>query len=203
MQRRADLSPQSSQSTHRSLAVPIDRRGFLRGTAGGAAAVAVASLLPAGCSADYPQAEGDEVTLSSLSPKEYAVVRAAAEAILVGVPVQPRDVASSIDRELAAVGEPIRSDMKNVLRLIEHFTIFGLHRRTFTELRPDERLAYLQGWAHSRLALRRAAFQAVRGFVQYFAYIRPETRAITGFTGPFPETVNIPPVRAVDYGSVT
>ncbi len=180
----------------------MDRRGFLRSAAGGTVAVAVASLLPAGCSADYPQAAADGVTLATLSPKEYAVMRAAAEALLAGVPVQPKDVALAVDLELAAVGEPIVSDMKNVLRLIEHFTILGWHRRTFTELRPDERVRYLRGWATSRFAVRRAAYQALRGFVDYFAWIRPETRPLTGFRGPLAETVKIPPVRAVDFGDV-
>jgi hypothetical protein len=181
----------------------LDRRGFLRSAAGGTIAVTVASMLPAGCSADYPQAAAANVELASLSPKEYAVVRAAAEAMLVDVPVTPDDIATAIDRELDAVGEPVRADMKNVLRLLEHFTILGLHRRTFTELNPDERLRYLRGWATSRLAIRRGAFQAVRGFVQYFAYIRPETRMITAFAGPLGEKVPVVVVRTVDYGGVT
>jgi hypothetical protein len=180
----------------------LDRRGFLRTTAGGAVAITVASLLPAGCSADYPQAEADGASLATLSPKEYAVVKAAAEALLVDVPVEPKDVASAIDAELAAAGEPIQSDMKNVLRLIEHFTILSLHRHTFTELDPAARLRYLQGWATSRFAVRRGAFQAIRGFVQYFAYIEPATRAITGFAGPLSEHVTVPPVRTVDYGEI-
>jgi hypothetical protein len=180
----------------------LDRRGFLRTTTGGLVAITVAGLLPAGCSADYPQVEADGVSLATLSPKEYAVVRAAAEALLIDVPVEPKDVAIAIDAELAAVGEPIQSDMKNVLRLIEHFTILSLHRRTFTELDPAERLHYLRGWATSRFAIRRGAFQAIRGFVQYFAYIEPATRTLTGFAGPLSEHVTIPPVRTIDYGEV-
>lgn len=180
----------------------LDRRGFLRSATGGSVAIAVASLLPAGCSADYPQARADAVDLKSLTPKEYAVVKAAAEALLEGVPAHPRIVAVAIDAELAAVGEPVRGDMKSVLGLIEHLTILGLHRRTFTELRPDERLRYLHGWATSRLALRRGAYQAIRGFVQYFAWIQRPTRTLTGFEGPIQEKVDLPPVRTVDYGEV-
>lgn len=165
-------------------------------------AIAVASMLPAGCSADYPQAVDDGVELATLSAKEYAVLRAAAEALLVDVPVEPQSVALAIDGELARVGEPILSDIRNVLRLIEHLTILSLHRHTFTELDPAQRLAYLDGWARSRLALRRGAYQAIRGFVQYFAYIQPETRALTGFEGPLAERVVVPPVRDVDYGEV-
>jgi hypothetical protein len=181
----------------------LDRRGFLRSAAGGSIAVAIAALLPAGCSADYPQAAAAGAELKSLSAKEYAVARAAAEAMLADVPVAPDAIAAAIDAELDRVGEPVRADMKNVLRLIEHFTVLGLHRRTFTELEPAERLEYLQGWATSRLSVRRGAFQALRGFVQYFAYIRPETRALTGFDGPIGERVPVVQVRSVDYGEVT
>jgi hypothetical protein len=200
MRRHLDdvLRPDSAAVT----AVPIDRRGFLRSASGGTVAIAVASMLPAGCSADYPQAGEDDATLVSLSAKEYAVAKAAAEALLVGVPVSAAAIAQGIDAELAAVGDPIESDLRNVLRLLEHLTILGFHRRTFTELRPEERLRYLNGWATSRLDLRRGAFQAVRSFVQYFAYIQPETRALTGFEGPLPEHVSVPVVRIVDYGDV-
>lgn len=177
-----------------------DRRGFLRTSAGGSVAVALASLLPAGCAADYPQADEDGASLSVLTAKEYAVLRAASESILAGVAVPPGEVAAEIDRELAAVGDPILGDMKSVLGLIEHLTVLGLHRGTFTELRPDQRLRYLDGWARSRFGIRRAAYQALRGFITYFGYVRDETRPITGFTGPYPPGL-IPPVP-VGFGEV-
>src|SRR5687768_14979155 len=69
------------------------RRGFLTGVAGGAAAISIASFLPAGCERTYPHASSDNADLKSLSPKEYAVARAAAEALLVGVPVSATTVA--------------------------------------------------------------------------------------------------------------
>ena len=178
-----------------------DRRGFLRDTAGGSIAIVLASLLPAGCTADYPQAAADGVELETLTAKEYAILRAAAEAILVDVPVPPGEVAAEIDRQLAAVGDPIRADIRTVLGLIEHLTVIGLHRRTFTELRPEQRLRYLNGWGTSRLALRRAAYQALRGFVVFFAWVRDETRPLTGFTGPLPERVHVAPAP-VDFGEV-
>jgi hypothetical protein len=195
------LEPQSSAASGPPW-VAMDRRGFLRSTAGGAAAVVLAGILPAGCGADYPQAATDGADLVLLTAKEYAVVRAAAEAMLMGAPVNAADVARAIDRELLAVGDPVRSDFRSVLSLIEHFTLLSWHRRTFTELRPEERLGYLRGWATSRFGVRRAAFQALRGFVQYFAYIRPETRPLTLFSGP-PRDITPPVlVRIVDYGEI-
>ena len=179
----------------------IDRRSFLRATAGGTTAIAVASLLPAGCARDYPQAENDAVELDALTPKEYAVLRAAAEAMLVGVPVEASLVARRVDRELAAVGEPVRTDMKSVLGIIQHATLLGGHLSRFTMLSPADRLAYLSGWARSRFALRRAVFQALKGFVHYFAYMDDRTRALTGFEGPWPERMALP-VVPVDYGEI-
>ena len=182
-------------------ASPIDRRGFLRITTGGAAAIAVASFLPTGCTADYPQAEEDGQDLKSLSPKEYAVARAAAEALLIGVPVTAATIAGRIDQELAWVGEPVRTDMKSVLSLMEHATPLGLRVRRFTALSPTDRLAYLSTWRSSRFQLRRAAYQGLKGFVYYFAYIDPATRSITGFAGPWPERVKIP-AYPVDFGEI-
>lgn len=179
----------------------LDRRGFLRGSVGGVAAAAVASVLPAGCARDYPQSSEDGVALHALTAKEYAVARAAAEVLLAGVPVAPRDVAAAIDAELAVAGEPMRSDMKTVLGLIEHLTFLGGHGRRFTGLSPAARLANLRGWSRSRFNLRRAAYQALRGFVLYFAWIRDETRAVSGFAGPWPERLSIP-ATPVDFGEI-
>lgn len=179
----------------------LSRRGFLRETAGGMTAVTLVALLPAGCASDYPQADDDGVTLASLSPKEYAAARAAAEALLVGVPVDPAEIARAMDAELALVGDPVRTDMKTVLGLVEHLTILGGRVRRFSALDAEARRAYLAGWSTSRFALRRGAFQALKGFVNYFAYIRPETRPLTGFAGPWPERVQIA-VTPVDFGGI-
>ena len=184
-----------------SPAIVYGRRSFLRAAAGGTAAIAAASLLPAGCASDYPQAAGDGAELASLSPKEYAVMRAAAEAMLVGVPVEPATVAARVDRELAVAGDPMRADMKTVLQLVEHATPLGGHARRFTALAPAARLSYLNGWARSRFELRRAAFQALKGFVHYFAYMDDRTRPLTGFEGPWTERFALP-ITPVDYGEV-
>src|SRR5438132_1209186 len=118
-----------------------DRRGFLRECAGGGAAIVVAGMLPAGCAANYPQAQTDGVELQGLTPKEYATARAAAEALLVGVPVSPGKVAHAIDREVALIGDPIQHDMKSVFMLLEHGTFLSWHISRFTSLSPAARLS--------------------------------------------------------------
>jgi hypothetical protein len=179
----------------------LSRRGFLRGVAGGTAAVAVASLLPAGCAPGYPERRPDGRTLLVLTPKEYAVARAAAEAMLVDVPVSPDDVASRIDAELALVGEPIVTDMKTVLSLMEHGPLLSFRRQRFSALTPAARRAVLEDWATSRYNLRRAAFQALKGFILFFAYIDDSTRPLTGFTGAWPERFAFP-AYDVDFGEI-
>jgi hypothetical protein len=179
----------------------MPRRSFLRTVAGGSAAIAAASMLPAGCARSYPQADGDGAVLRSLSAKEYAVARAAAAAMLVGVPVSAQAVARAMDDALATMGEPVRGDMKTVLKLLEHLTILEGRVQPFTALAPEARRAVLHGWSRSRFALRRGAYQAVHGFVFFFAYAQDETRAITGFEGPWPERFDLP-VPAVDFGEV-
>lgn len=189
------------ESTRPAGSGPYDRRGFLRSTAGGAAAIAVASLLPTGCARDYPQADADGVTLRALNEKEYAAARAAAEALLDGVPVAPAAVAAAIDTELAAAGEPILTDLKTVLSLVEQLTFLAGYGRRFSALLPRQRIDVLDNWARSRFKLRRGAYQALQGFVRYFAYIEDSTRVLTGFEGPWPERMDLP-VDPIDFGAV-
>lgn len=179
----------------------VSRRGFLRGVAGGSAAVAVASVLPAGCAPEYRDRRSDGGELLTLTPKEYAVAVAAAEALLVGVPVSPDTVATGIDAELAIAGEPMLTDMKTVLSLMEHGPLLSFRRKRFTALSPDDRRKVLDDWATSRFNLRRAAFQALKGFIVFYAYIDDATRPLTGFHGPWPELFDLP-VYDVDYGEI-
>src|SRR5690625_5547539 len=96
---------QSSPETMSSQLPPgVDRRGFLRTVAGGTAAIALASMIPGGCGADYPDAPAD--SLRAVSPKEFSVIRAASETMIVGLPVAPEVVAFLIDVPLALVAEP-------------------------------------------------------------------------------------------------
>ncbi len=184
-----------------SRASRIDRRGFLRASAGGGAAIALASAIPEGSLRAYPAARRDGVKLQALSPKQYAVARAAAEALLVDVPADPAEVARSVDTDLAAVGDPILGDMRTVLTLLEHLTPLSGHLRRFTALDLEDRRAYLMSWGRSRFNLRRAAFQATRGFLCFNAYWREETWPVTRFPGPWPERFDLP-VPPVDFGDV-
>ena len=162
-------------------------------------AIALASLLPGCGRAADARARED---LRSLTDAEYATVRAAAEALLLGgADVDPAGIAQRIDYELWAVGGAIQEDMRTVLQLLERLTFLGGRVRRFSELEPEERLAYLHTWRDSRFNLRRASFNAVKSFVYFFAYSDPATWAMTGFPGPWPGRVNVP-IPAVDFGEI-
>lgn len=178
----------------------IDRRGFLRKTAGGGLAIGLASLLP-GCGREAGAVGASGGELRSLTQKEFEVARGAADALLAGVPVDPAAIAERLDYELWAVGGAIEEDMRTVLQLLEHLTLLGGRLRRFSELDRPERLAYLETWRDSRFNLRRAAFNAVRSFVYFFAYSDPATWQATGFPGPWPGRIEaaVPPV---DFGEI-
>ncbi len=178
---------------------PLDRRGFLRGVAGGGAAIWLGRLLPAG----LPAAAHELAQPGGVLPEgELAVVRAAAAALLEGVPVGADRVVRDVDRGLAAMGEPVVTDIRTVLRLVERLTFLSGHVRPFTALDSADALAYLQGWGRSRFNLRRAAYQALRTLVHFYAWARPETRPVTGFEGPWTERYHYP-AYPVDFGEVT
>lgn len=182
-----------------ALPAGMDRRGFLRSTAGGGLAIGLAALLP-GCG-DAAGKGASGFDLRSLTQKEFDVARAAAEALLPGVGVDPESIAVRLDYELWAVGGAIEEDMRTVLQLLEHLTLLGGRVRRFTALDPEERLAYLESWRDSRFSVRRAAFNAIKSFVYFFAYADPATWAATGFPGPWPERFDLA-VPPVDFGEI-
>jgi hypothetical protein len=63
----------------------------------------------------------------------------------------------------------------------------------FDRLSPDDRLAVLRSWAHSRLALKRAGFQALKRLVQVSFYGWPVRNGshpawtAAGYPGPLPQ----------------
>ena len=180
----------------------LDRRGFLRTTAGGGLALALASVLP-GCGRDATAQGVTGQDLRSLTLAEYETARAAAEALLIGAPdvIDPAAIALRMDYELWAAGGAIQEDMRTVLQLIERLTPLGGRLRRFSELDPQERLVYLHSWRDSRFNLRRASFNAVKAFVYFFAYADPATWPVTRFPGPWPGRVRVA-VPRIDFGEI-
>lgn len=194
-------SPESQVRPSGTLPPGIDRRGFLRSTAGGGLAIALAAVLP-GCNREAGAQGVRASDLRSLTVSEYETARAAAEALLAGGPgVDAGALALRLDWELWAAGGAIEEDMRTVLQLLERLTPLGGRLRRFSELTSEERLAYLHGWRNSRFNLRRASFNAIKSFVYFFAYADPATWSYTGFPGPWPGRVRVP-IPAVDFGEI-
>jgi len=82
-----------------------------------------------------------------------------------------------VDRWMAASQYRIRALMHALFFLIEHATLFfpapgRRRRRRYTKLSLDQRVAALEGWAKSRLHLRRLVFVSLRSILTmgYFAH---------------------------------
>jgi hypothetical protein len=93
------------------------------------------------------------------------------------------------------------TDMKTVLSLMEHGPLLSFRRNRFSALTPDARREVLDDWATSRFNLRRAAFQALKGFIVFYAYINDSTRTLTRFPGPWPEKLSLP-VYEIEFGDI-
>lgn len=173
----------------------LDRRDFLKlGLAGSAAA-----LLPAGCSGyrEYVKPE-EETQLKFLSVKDYAILLAAADALLPegnGYPShRALGTVAKIDAELAQ-WDPVRNkDIPVLLRLVEHGTLFfGYSFRRFTRLTVEERQAYLMdGWADSGFNLKRAGFLAMKGLLAFYYFSDPQVWPQIGYDGPWVDRFDIP-----------
>jgi len=132
--------------------------------------------------------------LAVLTPEEYAVLCAIADricppagqgapgALALGVP-------ATIDAFLAAGPEPLQRDGKTVLFTVENALVSALlleRTRPFTQLTAAEQDAALDAMRDSRLALRRAMFNALKGLCAGFYYADERTWARIGYPGPPP-----------------
>jgi hypothetical protein len=168
----------------------VTRRGFLKGTAGGAIALGAASLLPAGC-ARYPAAPSD---LKVLNGKEYAIINAAAPVYLGVDPAdEGLDVARFFDGLAATFPVQILTQVKQALALFEHATIlFAVSLKSFTQMDLAARTKYANGWAESGLALRRALNLALRNVCLAGYYLQTPAWKAIHYAGPWIGRVDVP-----------
>ncbi len=127
----------------------------------------------------YP---GTARPMRRLSRREVATVTAAAEATFPpGGAIEPSgsdaDVAGYLDRMLDVSQPRIRLQIHLLLFLVEHATLFfpapgwdGFRR--YSSLSFDQRVAALDGWAESRIFVRRLVFTSLRALftLAYFAH---------------------------------
>ncbi len=126
-----------------------------------------------------------------LTPEEATVVLAVADRLVpprAGFP-RPLEVAvpRKVDGILGMAHPASQKEVKQLLRLFENALaglVFEGQLRTFTSSSQEHQDARLASWAHSRIALRRTGYRALKRLVYAAYYASPETYAAVGYRGP-------------------
>ena len=186
------------------------RRGLFKKTLGGAALLIVAGAVPVALR--KTRLREPPGTLLFFSTAEYSIFAAVAERVLAQGPVPelaefesavvakaPQapavakiDVAGKVDKFLAPLDAASAKDFKQLLGLFDNalFSLLtGGGAVPFTQKTPAEQDAQLSDWAHSRLAIRRTGFQAMKRLCAAIYFGSPETYASVGYPGPPVELV--------------
>ncbi|MSP62225.1 MAG: hypothetical protein EXR72_18210 [Myxococcales bacterium] len=167
----------------------ITRRRFLRRTLLGGALLTLGGTLLRHASG-YTLDPAIAARLRLLSQKEYLILAAICRRMLApdeGGAASPDEIEAAlvIDGYLAGLPEAITSDVRALLHLVEHTPfLFSLRFARFTRLDAAAQDAVLEGWATSRIDLRRRGFQALKALAMLGYYDDPRTFAILDYTGP-------------------
>jgi len=138
------------------------------------------AVLAAVCETLIPRVErpDDPTGYFALSATEARTIDRVEQ--LIGL-IEDPDARSRLDLLLGLLGTPIAN------------LLLGGRFGAFDRLSPDDRLAVLRSWAHSRLALKRAGFQALKRLVQVSFYGWPVRNGshpawdAAGYPGPLPQ----------------
>jgi hypothetical protein len=165
-----------------------------KGALGGALLFAAGSL-PIVFRPSGPLA-GPTRPLKQLTATEYGIFAAAAARLVLGADahVDPRwpmpgavDCAGKLDDILSTLHPRAAGEFRKLLRLFENGMtgLLWLGRpQTFTAASPEEQDRRLQAWRHSRLALLRSGYQAIKRLAHATYYASPATFAAVGYPGP-------------------
>ena len=139
-----------------------------------------------------------------LSRRQTAVMAAVCETL---VPDAGSGTVSRVAQLIASLQPDDRSRLGLLLTLLDTPLVNLLssgHFRSFVDLAPEQREAVLRGWAYSRLALRRAGFQALKRLAHVAYYCWPAHHKghpvwhAAGYPGPLPQPpVGVEPLPAV------
>jgi hypothetical protein len=180
----------------------LSRRAFLQRTLTASAAVALPSVVLAGCRSAYEADLPPDLRLRALSAWEFVVLRAAAGRLLAGAePLDPGAVAARADAHLGTVHDPaVREGVRWVLRIVEYGTPLAGKVQPFSTLGAAAQDGVLQALATSRFLTPRTAFATVKLLSCFFHYTQDATWSALGYDGPWVGRVPLPPYR-VDYGT--
>jgi hypothetical protein len=171
----------------------LDRRRFLKRGLFGGALLILGGALPF-VFRSTRRANGPRAPLRLLSADEYAVLAAVAARIVPGDGADGRwpraealDCAGKIDALMATVHPDVGNDFRQLLRLFESGFVGAFiagSPRPFTRAPAAEQDARLEAWRHSRLAILRSGYQALKRLADAVYYSSPEIYPLIGYPGP-------------------
>jgi len=171
---------------------PGRRRLLKRGLLGGALLV-LGGALPLSLRSTLVRTK-PRGPLRLLSANEHAIFASVAARLAPGDGAGPKwptaealDCAGKVDALMAQVHPEVGAEFRQLLRLFES-PVFGLaftgSPTPFTRLPPAGQDARLEAWRHSRLALLRSGYQAMKRLAHATYYSSPEVYALVGYPGP-------------------
>lgn len=123
----------------------------------------------------------------TLSPRAITALRAVAATLVAGS-ADGQDLAARVAVKVAALPRAAdRAELDLLLRLFESRLVnlfLAGHPRPFSGMTPPQRERYLRGWATSRLAQRRKAFQALKRITTVTHYTTAGAARASGYPGP-------------------
>ena len=132
--------------------------------------------------------------LGQLTAAEYGIFAAAATRLVLGNHADARwpmpsaiDCAGRLDDILSTLHPRAAAEFRKLLRLFENGMtglLFIGSPQTFTAASAEEQDRRLRAWRHSRLALLRSGYQAMKRLAHATYYSSPATFAAVGYPGP-------------------
>jgi hypothetical protein len=132
--------------------------------------------------------------LKLLTPEEHAVLAAVAARLVPGDDAGPKwpsaaavDCAGKIDSLLSTVHPTAGAEFRQLLHLFENGLtglFMTLSPSPFTRCSPADQDQRLEAWRHSRIALLRSGYQALKRLTHATYYSSPELYALIGYPGP-------------------
>jgi hypothetical protein len=132
--------------------------------------------------------------LVHLTPIEYGIFAAAAARLVSGdgapadwPTTDQVDCAGKLDDVLGTMHPRAATEVRQLLRLLEN-AMTGLlatgHPQTFTGASPGEQDRRIESWRHSRLAVLRSGYEALKRLAHATYYASPAVYAAVGYPGP-------------------
>ena len=170
-----------------------ERRSFLKKGILGAALLLVGGAVPLALRGGLDRAR-PRGALRLFTPHEYAIFAAIAARVAPGdgadaswPTAEALDCAGKADALMAQAHPAVGTELRRLLHLFES-GLSGLFTNAqptpFTRLAPAVMDARLEAWRHSRVALLRSGYQALKRLAQATYYSSPEVYARVGYPGP-------------------